>query len=375
MYAIGDAGFIVGGKFGREYFGIAFVLCKFKRKYAPHIQRLTHSTVMVFVSGSGIVGISTALNAVSSHGTCTAVFVFVAAFAGWMLASIRTLGKITWLGWVGLVSIMAAILTLTIAVGVQERPDLAPQVGPWSKDLKITTAAEFGTAMSAINSILFAYAASPTYFGIVSEMRDPRTYKKAMCLSMVLLWITYTVIGVVVYYFCGQYVSSPALGSAGHVMKKVCYGIAIPALLVTLCIYSHLAAKYFFVRILHGSRHLTHTGMVHWSVWLGCTFGAVGVAYIIASAIPIFGNLISLIGALIGPSVTMIPYTLMWYHDNWRYAPAHERTTAKKVHLAINILIFLIACFITCAGTYGAIRDIINDPNRTTPWSCADNSA
>lgn len=28
VYAIADAGFIVGGRIGREYFGIAFVLCE-----------------------------------------------------------------------------------------------------------------------------------------------------------------------------------------------------------------------------------------------------------------------------------------------------------------------------------------------------------
>jgi len=333
---------------------------------------------MIFVSASGIVSISTALNAVSMHGACTAIFIFVAAVAGFLLASIRTLGKIAWLGWVGLVSIMAAILTLTIAVGVQERPEDAKKAGyvtgPWPKDLRTSVKAPFADAMTAINSILFAYAATPTYFGIVSEMRDPRSYKKAMCLSMLGLWVVYTVIGVVVYYFCGQFVSSPALGSAGILMKKVCYGIAIPALLVTLCIYSHLAAKYFFVRILHGSRHLTHPGKVHWTVWLSCTFGAIAIAYIIASAIPIFGNLISLIGAIIGPSVTLTPYTIMWWHDNWRYAPAHERTGRRKMMLCFNILIFCIALFITGAGTYGAVDTIIKDKSRTTPWSCADNS-
>jgi hypothetical protein len=36
----------------------------------------------VFVSGSGILGISIALNALSTHGTCTAVFSMAAAILG-----------------------------------------------------------------------------------------------------------------------------------------------------------------------------------------------------------------------------------------------------------------------------------------------------
>lgn len=334
---------------------------------------------MIFVSASGIVGVSTALNAVAAeHRICTAAFVAIAAVCGFLMCSIRTLGKISWLGWVGLISIMAAILTLTIAVGVQDRPAKAIEqgyvTGPWPKDLKITNAATLAQAMTAINSILFAYAATPTYFGIVSEMRDPRVYKSTMCFSMICLWAVYSTIGIVVYYYCGQFVSSPALGSAGGTMKRICYGIAIPALLVTLCIYSHLAAKFFFVRILKGSKHLTDGGKVHWITWLSCCAGAVIIEYIIASAIPIFGNLISLIGALIGPSVTIIPYTLMWWNDKWRYESPMDRTMWVKIRFLWNILLFIIGLYITGAGTYAAIVTIIDDPNRTSPWSCADNS-
>lgn len=62
----------------------------------------------VFVTGSGLLSVSIALNAVSTHGTCTAVFVVVAAVVAICLNSIRTLGRITILAWVGLFSIIAA---------------------------------------------------------------------------------------------------------------------------------------------------------------------------------------------------------------------------------------------------------------------------
>lgn len=63
---------------------------------------------MIFVAGSAMLGISIALNAVSSHGTCTAAFVAVAAITACGLGSIQTLGKISWLAWVGVVCIMTA---------------------------------------------------------------------------------------------------------------------------------------------------------------------------------------------------------------------------------------------------------------------------
>lgn len=55
-----------------------------------------------------MLGVSIGLNAISSHGTCTAVFVAVAAVIGFGLASIQTLSKISILAWIGLICILTA---------------------------------------------------------------------------------------------------------------------------------------------------------------------------------------------------------------------------------------------------------------------------
>lgn len=132
-------------------------------------------------------------------------------------------------------------------------------------------------------------------------MKNPRVYARSMVASVFFLTVVYLIIGSVVYAYAGQYVASPALGTAGTLLKKVCYGIAIPGLLASLTIFSHLAGKNLFVRILKGSHHLNHSTKTHWITWLSCVFGSVVVGYIIASAIPIFGSLISLIGAVVCP--------------------------------------------------------------------------
>jgi hypothetical protein len=62
----------------------------------------------IFVVGSGILSISIGLNAVSSHGACTAVFTAIAAVIGCACSSVRTLEKITWFAWIGLPSILTA---------------------------------------------------------------------------------------------------------------------------------------------------------------------------------------------------------------------------------------------------------------------------
>lgn len=55
-----------------------------------------------------MLSVSIGFNAVSNHGTCTAVFVAVAAITGFMFASIRTLGKLSWLAWLGLVCVITS---------------------------------------------------------------------------------------------------------------------------------------------------------------------------------------------------------------------------------------------------------------------------
>ena len=62
----------------------------------------------IFASGSGLLSTSIGLNAVSANGTCTAVFVAVAAIASFALASVRTLGKMKWIAWIGLACVFVA---------------------------------------------------------------------------------------------------------------------------------------------------------------------------------------------------------------------------------------------------------------------------
>lgn len=66
-------------------------------------------------------------------------------------------------------------------------------------------------------------------------------------------------------------------------------------------------AKHIFTNPLRGSSHLAANTVAHWTIRLSCTFGIALGAYIIASAIPIFGDLVSLIGALLGTLLTFQP--------------------------------------------------------------------
>ncbi|KAH8433006.1 uncharacterized protein LDX57_010642 [Aspergillus melleus] len=358
VYSIDDAGALMFGPVGRGTLGVVF------------------SLFWIFITGSGILGISISLNAISTHGACTAIFVAISAIIGFALGSIRTLGRITWLAWVGLPSILTAILIVTIAVGVQDRPAAAPKTdGPWVSDFKVFGNPSFTEAISSVSALVFAFSGTPGFFSIASEMRNPRQYTSALLICQSGVTIVYIVIGVVLYYYCGSYVSSPALGSAGGLVKKICYGIALPGLIVTTTIVTHLPAKYIFLTLLRGSRHLTTSTWVHWCTWFGCTASVTIIAYIIASAIPVFDSLVSLIGALLGTLMCFQPMGCMWLYDNWHRKK--DRSTRWVLMVCWSVFVICVGSFLMVAGTYGSVVAIMNsykESGGSAAFSCADNS-
>lgn len=140
-----------------------------------------------------MLSLSVCLNALSLHGTCTAVFVAVAAVAAGLIASIQTLGKIKFIGWAGVVSIFAALLVLVIACGIQDRPAEAPPTGDWDKGLVIFGSPKFSEACAAVSGIVLSFAGAPTYFPMVAEMRDQRLFTRAVFVSQGIVIAVYMV--------------------------------------------------------------------------------------------------------------------------------------------------------------------------------------
>lgn len=94
--------------------------------------------------------------------------------------------------------------------------------------------------MSAVSTLIFTYAGTAAFFNLVAEMREPRLYTRALSACQVSVTAVYIVVGTLVYYFCGSYVETPAPGSAGPLIKKVAYGIALPGLMVSCVLLAHV---------------------------------------------------------------------------------------------------------------------------------------
>lgn len=99
---------MLGGRVGQEFLAVSYWL------------------FMTCIAGSGMLGISIALNAISSHGTCTAVFVAIAAIVVFAISSIQTLEKLSWFSWVGVISITVSreslLVEFSLEDGFSDRP-------------------------------------------------------------------------------------------------------------------------------------------------------------------------------------------------------------------------------------------------------------
>jgi hypothetical protein len=185
---------------------------------------------------------------------------------------------------------------------------------------------------------------------------------------------SYLSFSLVVYRWCGQWVASPSLGSAGGTLEKIAYGIGFLGLLVSGCLYIHVAAKYIFVRILRNSEHLQKNSVVHWSVWLACTFGMSVVGFLIASGIPIFNYLLALAGSLTFAPLALGLPGYLWVYDHQHY---RKGTWWKVLVYYLNWLMILLSVFLMVGGTYGVVQNIIDAyaaGEIDSAFSCKDNS-
>ncbi|KAI8179093.1 hypothetical protein K4K51_004088 [Colletotrichum sp. SAR 10_75] len=160
------------------------------------------------------------------------------------------------------------LLTWVVGVTQVDRPAAAPQEGPYDMEVHSIGAPAFVPGVVATINLFVGYGSTPTFMPVIAEMRSPRSFTKSLFSSQIFLGACYVSFGTVVYIYCGKYVASPSLGSAGGTLEKIAYGISIPGFIMTTTLWVHLAAKFLLVRILRNSVHLQNKSFVHWATWL-----------------------------------------------------------------------------------------------------------
>ncbi|KAH6976452.1 transmembrane amino acid transporter protein-domain-containing protein [Ilyonectria sp. MPI-CAGE-AT-0026] len=353
VHNIADAAAVMGGPIAREVAGGLFLL------------------TWILATGSGFIGLAQGLKILANGKVCTVVWTMIAALCTALVASIRTLGKLAILTWIGFASIFTAVFIVVVGVTQVDRPAAAPQTGPFDLGVISVGTPGFVAGLTAAINLFAGFGSTPTFMPVIAEMKVPKSFPKALFSSQGALAACYIAFGTVVYIYCGEYVASPSLASAGGTIEKIAYGISVPGFIMTSTLWVHLAAKFLLVRILRDSEHLQSNSFTHWATWLGSTIGITILSFVIAEAVPFFSYLIGLIGSLCcAPTCLVIPALMGLYMDQG----SHRSSKRMMAVCALHCFTIVLGLFVTIAGTYTTIQSIINAYNSGTvggAFTCA----
>lgn len=264
-----------------------------------------------------------------------------------------------------------------IALGVRE-PARAPP--GWDREIDLFGSPSFAEGLTAFLNIAFAYAGNQAFITVMAEMRDPsRDFMPSMYILQIFAIPMYSIVGGVIYGLAGQYVDSPALGTAPALPAKIAYGVLMPTLLGTSLVFGHTSIKFIFSEVL-GILNIKHEYDQNtkrtWIIWLSIGTVFWTMAFILANAIPLFSSILSVSSALFVAWFTFGISGVMWLYLNWEV----QFSSWRKILLAIlNWTILLLTLFMNGAGLWAAIDQLtaaFNDPASPVdgPFTCADNS-
>ncbi|KAH7040235.1 transmembrane amino acid transporter protein-domain-containing protein [Microdochium trichocladiopsis] len=333
-----DAGRLMFGKVGYEIVSVMFVL------------------QLTFLVGSHCLTGTIAFLNITGNGACSLVFGVVSAIILLIVAIPPSFAEVAILGYIDFVSIIAAILITMIATGItrgEHAADVAAAV-PWSawptEDLT------FSKAFVAITNIVFAYSFAVCQFSFMDEMHTPKDFVKSIWVLGIVEIIIYTLTGAVIYYSVGAGVKSPALLSAGPLISKVAFGVALPVIFISGSINTTVVTRYIHGRVYKNSVVRFINTPKGWTTWLALVSFITLIAWVIAEAIPFFSDLLSISSALFISGFTFYFPAIMWFMLIREGSLFEKKNLAKGI---FNLLILIIGIVVLVGGTYSAIVDII----------------
>ncbi|KAH6641841.1 transmembrane amino acid transporter protein-domain-containing protein [Chaetomium tenue] len=349
--SFGDAGEVMGrsigmGKLFQEVFGWAQVIFQ------------------IFVMGSHLLTWTICINTLTNSAACTIVWGVVGLGLFWLLNTPRTLKAAGYYSFASFASIFTAVMITMIDVGI-EKP-----IGTTS--IEVARTIGFSSAFLSVTNIAVAFSGHSCFFSVMSELKKPDDWPKALMLLQVCDTVLYIIVSVVVYVHVGPNVPSPALSAAASpVVRKIIWGFAIPTIVLAGVIYGHVAAKYIFVRVFAGTKHIAKHTKLGLLGWLGITSAIWIIAWIIAQSIPVFSNLLGLVCALFASWFSYgIPGSL-WL---WMYYGEWFTTPKRTAQFALNALLMLVGLLLCALGLWCSGEAIAQDRG-TEPWSCKSNAA
>lgn len=199
----------------------------------------------------------------------------------------------------------------------------------------------------SVSNIVVAYAGHVAFFQFISEMKRPQDFPKALALLQTAAIAFYITVGVVVYRYIGTPVASPALTSASPIIAKIAWGIAMPTIIIAGVVNGAVVCKNTYVFIwkdFYGTPAVMKERSIRaYASWFALCAASWILAWVIASAIPVFSDLLGLLGALFCSWFSLGLPAIFWFYmhkGNW------FRDWKRGVLFCVNLVILGVCCVV-----------------------------
>ncbi|KAM0417426.1 hypothetical protein ACHAPT_012575 [Fusarium lateritium] len=313
---------------------------------------------VVFIVASAVVTLSVALNTLSSHGTCTVVFILVSCIGCYLLSLPRTMKFVSKAGIPNAVSVVGACLIVLISLAVSG-PNKAPE--GWTRDIVVVGHPSFRDGLNACLRVVFSYAGTFTFVSYMAEMKDPaRDFGFSLAVLEIGSTAFYVVMAVVLYCLSADLTTSPVLSAAATIPAKVAYGIILPAVISTALSIGHTGCKYLYVaslRKMGAINQVTDNSVKSWATWIISVSVFWVLIFTISNVIPIFDSILSITSATTIPWFTYGFAAIFWFYSNWDVKFSNWKKTSLSV---ANASIICATFFLNAGGLWAAITELID---------------
>jgi hypothetical protein len=384
MRTFGDMGFRIYGTTTRHGMNLL-----------QSIQLLFNVGVIIIVNGIGF-------SQVVKFKLCFSICVLIWPLMGFVLGQIRTLAKF---GQLASLAIWMNLLVIFVTMGVafHSLPNYAAfkggNTGPVIHTVWIPAGSDFNSQLNAAMQIVYAYGGAMLYCEFMSEMRRPLDFIKAQFVAEIFIYVCYLIFGLVVYSRQGQYTDNPAnQGLSPYWAQTLTNMVSLLSGLIAGVLYGNIGIKVIYQNIgqdLFGLPELaTKKGKM---IWIALVPIYWSVAFIIASAVPAFTSISSMVAAVcimqftytfpailylgmqiqadaMHPDEVFDPVTgTVNRIDTWKSLSRWKRGLARHWYFKFfNLCFFLASLATACLGMYAAGESIKEtfDEGVVTSFGC-----
>ena len=113
-------------------------------------------------------------------------------------------------------------------------------------------------------------------------MKNPADFPKALAALTIMELVLFCITAAIGYNYLGQYATAPVIGSLSEPWaRKSAFAFVLLPTVIISGIYSNVAAKFVYKRLLGNSRHSHSNTVLGWSTWVGIVIFIWVIAFIL----------------------------------------------------------------------------------------------